>query len=327
MARLPLTLACWDYDRTRALVDGSIRPEGIDLTMLTLRPSQTFQRMLRHREFDASEMSFASYCTLKAKDDCSFVAIPVFPSKIFRHDCIYVNTDAGIERPEDLAGKRIGSAQYHMTAAVFARGMLHHEYGVTPQSVEWFYGPQEDPGGFSSPPLHAPETITVHRIPDGRTLSQMLETGELDALVGVVIPGPFLKQSPKVKRLFPNFKEAERDYYRSTSIFPIMHTVVIREEIYEEHPFVARSLYDAFTTAKNQAADQYYDTDALRVMLPFLLADLEEAWELMGKDFWAYGLAPNRPTIEALLQFLHDQELADRVLSPEALFASTTLDA
>jgi 4,5-dihydroxyphthalate decarboxylase len=325
MTRLPLTLACWDYDRTRALRDGSIKPEGIDLTMLTLRPSQTFPRMLKHKEFDVSEMSFSSYCALKAQDDCPFVAIPVFPSKIFRHDCIYVNVDAGIERPEDLAGKRIGSARYDMTAALFARGMLHHDYGVTPQSVEWFYGPQEELGGFSAAPHKTPVNISVSHIAEGKILSQMLDDGELDALIGVVIPEPFLRGSAKVKRLFPNFKEAEQEYFRRTRIFPIMHTVVIREEIFKEHPFVARSLYDAFTAAKDEAAEQYYDTDALRVMLPFLLADLEEAWALMGKDFWAYGVEPNRPTIEALLQFLHDQELADRVLSPEELFAPSTL--
>ena len=326
MSKLSLTLACADYDRTRPLLDGSVQPEGIELVGVPLRPGEIFFRMSRYKEFQVSEMSLASYTILKTRGDCPFVAIPAFPSRMFRHSCIYVNTNAGIESPQDLAGKSIGMPEYQMTAAVYARGMLHHEYGVAPESVLWMRGGLEEPGHQSVVSYKLPEKIKLEAIPPGKVLSRMLEAGEVASLITPNFPSTFLQGSPTVKRLFPDFKEVETDYFRRTGIFPIMHTVVIREDVYKQHPWVAQSLFKAFLRAKEQASQELYEADALKVTLPWVLSEVEETRALMGADLWPYGVEPNRVTLEALTQYLVEQGLAERALPPEELFAPNTLD-
>lgn len=324
MTRLRLTLACWDYDRTRALIDGTIQPNGIDLVNVVLPPMETFTRMLRFREFHVSEMSLASYTILKAQGKNPFTAIPVFLSRFFRHSCIYINTASGIQRPEDLVGKRIGVPQYQFTAAVFARGMLHHDYGVTPESVQWLWGGQEEPNSSNATLYTLPENIRLELIPTGKTLSQMLEQGEIDALITPFFPSPFLNGSPNVKRLFESHKEIETDYYRRTGIFPIMHTVVIRNDVLRENPWVTQSLYQAFVQAKARAEHELYETDALKVMLPWMLDAVEETWSVMGRDFWPYGVESNRTTLCALMQYLVEQGLIERAIPIEELFYRDT---
>jgi 4,5-dihydroxyphthalate decarboxylase len=321
MADLMLTLACWDYDRTRPLMDGRVKPQGIDLDIQVLRPGTTFPRMLEHQEFQVSELSLASYVTLKARGDCPFVAVPVALSKIFRHSCIYVRTDAEIKKPEDLKGTRVGTTQYGATAVVFMKGLLQHDYGVRPEDMRWFMGGLKAPPERPLLPLNLPGKITLDFLPEGKTLEEMLDSGELDALLSIDLPSSFLQGSPRIARLFPNYKEVEQDYYRRTRIFPIMHTVVLREDVYRAHPWAARSLYQAFCEAKDLAINGLYDTDALRVALPWLLDHVEEAWGVLGKDFWAYGLEPNRPTLEAIGRYVHEQGLAPRAVAPEELFA------
>jgi 4,5-dihydroxyphthalate decarboxylase len=320
MANLKLTLACWDYDRTRPLIDGRVRPDGIDLDIKVLRPRQTFQRMLDKQEFDASELSLASYVALIGRGNCPFVAIPVALSKIFRHSCIYVRTDAGIRTPADLKGKRVGTTQYSATALVFMRGMLQHDYGVKPSDLHWFMGGLNTFTEQPLIPLNLPD-VRLEFLPAGRTLEAMLEAGELDALLSIYLPQLFLKGSPRIVRLFPNFKEVEQDYYRRTGIFPIMHTVVLRRDVYEAHPWAANSLHQAFLAAKALAVDGLYDTDALQLALPWLLDHVEDAWRVFGKDFWSYGLEANRPTLAALGRYVHEQSLCPRPVSPDELFA------
>ncbi len=321
MSNLKLTLACWDYDRTRPLIDGRVQPAGIDLDITVLRPRQIFQRMLDDQEFQVSEMSLASYSALKGRGNCPFVAIPVALSKIFRHSCIYVRTDAGIQAPADLKGKRVGTSQYGSTALVFMRGMLQHDYGVAPSDLHWFMGGLNS---FTEPPLIAlnlPKNVRLDRLPAGATLEAMFEANELDALLSIYIPSLFLKGSPRIARLFPNFKEVEQDYYRRTRVFPIMHTVVLRKDVLEQHPWAAKSIYQAFRAAKDLAIEGLYDTDALHLSLPWLLDHLEEAWRLLGKDFWSYGLEANRPTLAAIGRFVEEQGLSPRVVTPDELFA------
>src|SRR5436309_6346814 len=255
MADLKLTLACWDYDRTRPLIDGRVKPDGIELKIEILRPRQAFQRMLDNKEFHVSELSLASYTALKGRRACPFVAIPVPLSKIFRHSCIYVRSDAGIEKPEDLRGKRVGTSQWSSTGLVFMRGMLQHDYGVKPQDVHWFMGGLNS---FVEPPLiplNLPKEIDLRFLSAGATLEGMFEAGELDALFSLYIPKLFLDGSPRIVRLFSNFKEIEQDYYRRTRIFPIMHTVVLREDVYREHPWSAKSIYQAFVRAHDLAVN------------------------------------------------------------------------
>jgi 4,5-dihydroxyphthalate decarboxylase len=324
MPNLDLNIACWDYDRTRSLTDGRVQPEGINLDITVLRPREIFPRMLQDQEFHASEMSLASYVILKARDQCPFVAIPVMLSKIFRHDCIYVRPDAGINEPADLRGKRIGLPQYSSTAGVFIKGLMQHEYGVSPQQMTWFMGGQDTPAPAPLVPLDLPDDIHLEFIPEDKTLEGMLADGELDALFATYIPNLFLSGSPTIARLFPNFKEVEQDYYRRTGIFPIMHTVVIREDVHREHPWVAASLYEAFSQAKDLAVGGLYDTDALALTLPFLIDHLEESRRIFGSDYWSYGVESNRPALEGLSQYVVDQGLAPRVVSTEELFPAIT---
>lgn len=321
MAKLKLSLACWDYDRTRPLIDGRVQPEGIELDIQLLRPRETFQRMLDNQEFQASELSLASYTALKGRGACPFVAIPVALSKIFRHSCIYVRTDAGIRRPEDLKGKRVGTSQYSSTALVFMRGMLQHDYGVLPSDMHWFMGGLNTFVEQPLIPLNLPKDVKLDFLSAGQTLEAMFAAGELDALLSIYIPNLFLAGSPRIARLFPDFKAVEQDYYRRTGIFPIMHTVVLREDVYRENPWAAQSLYDAFRAAKDLAIGGLYDTDALHLALPWLLDHVEEAWRVFGKDFWAYGLEPNRATFTAIGRYVHEQGLSPRVVTPDELFA------
>jgi len=321
MANLKLTLACWDYDRTRPLMDGRVKPEGIDLDITVLRPRQAFQRMLDNKEFEVSELSLASYTALKGRGECPFVAVPVALSKIFRHSCIYVRTGAGIATPADLKGKRVGTSQWSSTGLVFMRGMLQHDYGVAARDMHWFMGGLNT---FVEPPLiplDLPKEIRLDFLSGEATLEQMFAAGELDALLSLYIPNLFLQGAPTITRLFPNYKEIEQDYYLRTCIFPIMHTVVLREDVYRAHPWAARSIYRAFVAARNLAVDGLYDTDALRLALPWLIDHVEETWRVFGKDFWAYGLEPNRPTFEAIGRYVHEQGLSPRVVSADELFA------
>ena len=321
MSNLKLTLACWDYDRTRPLIDGRVRPEGIDLEIEILRPRQTFQRMLDSKEFDISELSLASYTALKGRGDCPFVAVPVALSKMFRHSCIYVRSGAGITTPQDLRGKRVGTSQWSSTGLVFMRGMLQHDYGVHPRDMHWFMGGLNS---FVEPPLIAlnlPNDIRLDFLSGTQTLEQMFAAGELDALFSLYIPKHFLEGSPEIARLFPNYKEIERDYYRRTRILPIMHTVVLRADVHRAHPWAARSVYRAFTEARDLAVGGLYDTDALRVALPWLIDHVEEARRVFGADFWAYGLEPNRAAFEAIGRYVHEQGLSPRVVSADELFA------
>jgi 4,5-dihydroxyphthalate decarboxylase len=321
MPDLKLTLACFDYDRTRALIDGRVRPAGIDLDIQVLRPRQTFQRMLDSQEFHVSEMSLASYAVLKGRGQCPFVAIPVALSKLFRHSCIYVRTDAGIAAPADLKGKRVGTSRYGATALVFMRGMLQHDYGVAPSDLHWFMGALNGAAEPPLLPLNLPENVRLEAIGPGQTLEGMLAAGELDALLSIYLPSLFLEGSPRIARLFPSFKQVEQDYYRRTRIFPVMHTVVLRADVHAQHPWAARSIYQAFCAAKDLAVAGLHDTDALALALPWLIDHVEEARRVFGQDFWSYGLEPNRPALAALGRFVHEQGLSPRTVSPDELFA------
>jgi 4,5-dihydroxyphthalate decarboxylase len=320
MFNLKLTLACWDYDRTRPLIDGRVKPEGIDLDIKVMRPREMFPRMLEKKEFDVSELSLGSYVTLKGRGSCPFVAVPVTLSKIFRHSCIYVRTDAGIRTPQDLRGKRVGTTQLGSTGTVFMNGMMQHEFGVRLGDIHWFIGGLDSATPRPVIPLNLPETIKVDFLPSDQTLERMLEAAQLDALFALYIPSIFQNGSPHIARLFPNYYEIERDYYRRTRIFPIMHTVAIRDDVYREHPWVTESIYKAFCEARDLAVAGLYDTDALRLSLPWLISHLEETWQVLGKDFWAYGLEPNRPAFEAIGQYVYEQGFSPRAVTADELF-------
>jgi 4,5-dihydroxyphthalate decarboxylase len=327
MSSLRLTFSCWDYDRTRALADGRVKPDGIDLVFLMQPVEETFFRMLRYREFDCSEMSLSSYTASLNSDDPPFIAIPAFPSRFFRHSCIFVSTKSAIRKPGDLKGKRIGVPEYQMTAPVWIRGILSDDYGVKVTDVEHFSGGEEQPGRDEKLKLNLPASIRVKPIGPTQTLSQMIAAGEIDALVTARAPSTFETQPDKVQRLFPNYVEQEKEYYRRTKIFPIMHTVVIRRDVYRKNPWVAQSLYKAFVVAKSKALELFHQSAAMPAMLPWFLAHVEETRREMGDDWWSYGLAPNRHVLDTFLRYHHEQGLSKRRIAPEELFAKETLES
>jgi 4,5-dihydroxyphthalate decarboxylase len=323
---LQLTLACWDYDRTRAIMENRIRFDGIDLTYLNLIVEETFFRQMRHREFDVSEISFSSYLVSMCQDRPPFIGIPIFPSRSFRHSGIYINPDAGIRVPADLAGKRIGCAEYQLTANVWIRGILNDEYGVSPSSFTTCIGGLEERGRVEKAALSLPPAIAIEHIGPEQTLSAMLEAGEIDALFSPRAPSSFVN-GHKVRRLFADTHAAEREYYERTRIFPIMHLVAIRRELYERHPWVAQSLYKGFAEAQRLAYQDLHETAALKVMLPWLIQHVADTEKLMGPDFWAYGYTPNVEAINRLLRYHHEQGLSKRQLTAGEIFATETLES
>ena len=330
MSKLRLSFACWNYDRTRALLDGSVQPDGIDLNYLCLPVEETFFRMARHREFDVAEMSFSSYCVSLNKPDRPFVALPVYPSRFFRHSCIYVNASSGIREPKDLIGKRIASPEYQMTAPVWIRGILQDHYGVpvtNADSEPYRFGGEEEPGRIEKLKLDLPPNIKLQAIGPTQTLSQMLADGDIDALYTARAPSSFTRGDGRVRRLFENYAEIERAYWRDTGIFPIMHVIVMRREVYEANRWIAQSLTKAFYAAQQMAYDDLAETAALKSMLPWLVAHVEEARREMGADWWPYGLEPNRKALETFTRYHFEQGLSKRQLGLDELFAPESLEA
>jgi 4,5-dihydroxyphthalate decarboxylase len=324
MSTLRLTLACGPYDRTEALRTGVVRPEGIDLLYVPIQsPPELFVRMITTQAFDASEMSCAHYLIHRDKGDFPFVAIPVFPSRMFRHGYIFVNAAADIGAPKDLEGKRVGVPEYSQTAAVWIRGFLQDEYGVRPESIRWYSGGVNAPGRPDTLVNTPDAAVSITRVAD-RTLNDMLVDGSLDALIGARKPEA-LGRDQRVRRLFPNYRELEHDYFRETGIFPIMHTVVIREPLYQEQRWVADSLFKAFAQAKDWCLGQMRFSSSLRYTLPWLHADLEEMGEIFGADPWPYGLEANRKTLETLVRYLAEQGFLREPPALEGLFAPVTV--
>ena len=327
MAKLRLTMACSNYDRTRALEDGRVTVDGVDLNYLSLSVEETFFRMLRHQEFDVAEMSLSSYTLSLFRENPPFIAIPIFPSRFFRHSCIYVHAASAIREPKDLAGKRIGNPEYQMTAPVWIRGIMSDEYGVPVSSATYFSGGEEEPGRPEKLALSLPAHIRAQTIPADKTLSQMLASGEIDALYTARAPSSFMRGSGKVRRLFEDYPAVERAYYDKTRIFPIMHTVVIRREVYERNRWVAQSLTKALCAAQKLAYEDLHDTGALMCMLPWLLPQVEETEKLMGRDFWPYGLEANEHTLSTFLRYSFEQGLSKRQLTPREIFAPESLES
>ncbi|HEX8969025.1 MAG TPA: ABC transporter substrate-binding protein [Chloroflexota bacterium] len=318
-----VTLACGATDRTLPLVLGDVRPAGIDLTFLRMYPEEVFWRMTRHAEFDAAEMSLSSYILRRSRGDDAVLAIPVFTSREFRHSCIWVRADASIDTPADLKGTRMGVPEYQMTAAVWIKGLLSDDFDVHPRDLQWFCGGLYQPGRVEKLPINIPG-VDLRGIRADQTLSQMLVDGQLDAIMGPRPPAGF--PGPRVRRLFPNFREVEAEYYRRTGIFPIMHTIVIRRDLLDREPWVARSLYDAFCESKRRAMAELTDPVVLAATLPWQIAEVESTIALMGADYWPYGLEANRLALDTLVRYSREQGLAESTLAIESLFASSTLD-
>jgi 4,5-dihydroxyphthalate decarboxylase len=327
MPKLRLTMACWNYDRTRALMEDRIPIEGIELNYLNLPVEETFFRMMRHGEFDVAEMSLSSYTISLFRDNPAFIAIPVFPSRSFRHSGIFIHTGSGILEPKDLIGKRVGNPEFQLTAVVWIRGILSDEYGVPVSSVQYFTGGQEDPGRIEKAAVQPPPEIKIQSIPADKTLSKMLEAGEIDALYAPRAPSTLHNGSGKVSRLFPDYHSVEREYYLKTKIFPPMHVIAIRREVYDKNRWVAQSLYKAFVLAQREVYEDMHQAAALKFMLPWLIPHVEETERLLGRDFWPYGYEPNVHPLRTFLRYSYEQGLSKRQLEPKDLFAPESLES
>jgi 4,5-dihydroxyphthalate decarboxylase len=325
MSNLQLSLACCNYDRTRAIFDGRATIEGCDVVAVPIEPEEAFHRAFSSQEFDVSEISISSHMLLTSRGENHYVGIPAFVSRLFRHSGIYIRTDRGIDRPQALSGKTIGLPEYQITANVWIRGILQDEYGVKPESVHWRRGGLEAAGRGERAPLKLPPAIDLQQVADGKTLSGMLEAGEIDAVFSARAPSCFERGAAHIARLFPDYRKTEEDYFRRTKIFPTMHIIGIRKSLVERHPWLPVSVFKAFVRAKELSAYELGQIGHLFVSLPWGVAEFEHARALMGEDYWSYGFGPNRHVLETFARYHHEQSISARKVAPEELFAASTL--
>lgn len=324
MSGVNISIACGDYDRVRAIKDKRVGVDGCEVTFIPMGPEELFFRALRYAEFDVAELSFNSYMMLTARGDCPYVAIPVFPSRMFRHSAVYIRTDRGIEKPEDLKGRIVGVPEYQQTANVWMRGILAEEYGVRDADIRWRTGGQEEPGRDERTPLSLDNGVEVEPIPKDRYLSEMMLAGEIDAFMTARAPSVWLERKPDIGRLWPDYMEVEQDYYRRTGNFPIMHLVGVRKDVAERHNWLPASLLKAFTAARDIAMAEIPEVAALNVTLPWVDVYQEQVQAFMGRDYWRYGIDECRHEIETLIGYAWDQGLLARRLTIEDIFHPAT---
>lgn len=322
--KLPLTIACWDYDRTARLMNGEVPIEGCDPNFLNLPVEETFFRALRSAEFDVAELSMSSYTMLLSKGASPYVALPVFLSRAFRHSAIYVPANSDIRTPQDLIGRQVGVPEYQLTAPVWVRGLLEDEYGVRPRDIRWRTGGVETPGRHEKVDLSLAPEIEVQPIAQGKTLNEMLLSGQIDALVAPRAPSSFHLPGRPVKRLFEDFRSVESAYFAKTGLFPIMHVVGVRRTLVEANPWLPMSLLKAFTVAKDLALAELGEVAALKISLPWVAAEQEQTVATMGTDFWSYGVGPNEKVLETFLRYHHEQGLSKRRVTLDEMFAPGT---
>jgi 4,5-dihydroxyphthalate decarboxylase len=308
---LKLKFACGEYDRTIPFRTGDVKPDGIDLEYTPQAPELTFLEQLKDRRYDVSEMSMSAYTQLRVKGRDDFIALPVFPSRVFRHSGLYVRTDSDIRHPHQLRGKRVGVGYYQMSGAVWARGALMDDYGVQPEEMTWVSGTDQK-AAAGADQVHQLADMVAGTKRSKPTLEVMLEAGEIDALLSVHTPRAMARNEGTVRYLFENCREVEEDYFRRTGIFPMMHTIVIKREVYDRDPWVAQSLFDAFSEAKRRAMENIYETNALSVVAPFIIHEIERTRALMGMDYWPFGIEPNRKAITTFYRHLREQKIIDR---------------
>jgi 4,5-dihydroxyphthalate decarboxylase len=324
---LKLKMACGLYDRMHDLYRCDVRPNGITLNFMPMDGSagarEIFDRMAGNLEFDVAEMSSSEYFARRSAGATELVALPVFPSRVFRHGMVSINRRSGIKSPKDLEGKRVGVPIYTMSAAVWMKGHLQHDYGVDLSTIQWVEGAVNKPGPHGHPsilPLLRPARIEKNMT--GKSLNDLLESGAIDAIIGTVLPDA-IHHNPDISRLFPAYREEEKNYYRRTRIFPIMHLLAMRRDVYEQNPFIASSLFDALCESKERARLRMRDLGTLNYMLPWMTADIDEIDDVFGGDAWPYGIEPNRPTLEALMTYLTDQAIIKQPMPIEEMFAPT----
>jgi 4,5-dihydroxyphthalate decarboxylase len=324
MSRLPITIATWDYDRVRALIDGRVKVEGCDVNYITMPVEECFERAFFHGEFEVAEIGFSPFLIALSRGPTPYVAVPVFLSRMFRHSAVYIRTDRSINGPADLRGKRIGVPEYQMSAVMWFRGYLQDEFGIAARDINWVQAGLENPGRRDKFPLNLPGGFPLVSRSDV-ALSKLLADGEIDAVISARTPSCYVSKHPKVRRLFPDYRAAERDYYEKTGIFPIMHALGIRRDIYDGNKWLAASLYKAFLQAKRMADAEFVETTALKIGLPWITAEHEATTAAMGPDFWSYGVDANRNTLATMARYSYEQGLAVRLVDVDEMFAEGNL--
>src|SRR3954453_7413137 len=325
MSKLNLSVAVGDYDRNRPLIDGAVRIDGVNPVFMKLYPEEIFFRAFRSEDFDICECSLSSFTVKTAAGNNPYVGVPAFVSRMFRPPSMYVRTDR-IQKPQDLKGKKVGLPEYQLTANVWARAVLEEDYGVKPSDIHWIRGGIEDADRPEKITINLPKDVKLDNAPAGKSISRLLADGDID---GFIAPRPpsLPRNTPNVGWLFADPVAAAKDYVKRTGIFPIMHLVGVRRTLAEQHPWLPGAVFKAFSEAKDKALAQLADTSATKVTLPFVEERLSEARELMGEDFWSYGLEANRKTLEVFLRHHHSQGLSSRLVKPEELFHPGTLES
>jgi 4,5-dihydroxyphthalate decarboxylase len=326
MSALELSVACCPYDRTTAIFDGRARIDGCRVLATPIEPEEAFHRAFKFQEFDVSELSLSSYTMMVSRGDSTYVAVPAFVSRLFRHSGIYIRTDRGISSPADLRGKLIGLPEYQITANVWIRGILQDEYGVTAADIHWRQGGVEEPGRTERAPLRLPPEIDLKPIRTDSSLSELLEQGELDGIISARAPSCFLRGAPNIARMFPDYRTAEMEYYRKTRIFPIMHVIGIRRSLVDRHPWLPVNVYKAFLEAKRLCMAELGQIGHLFCSLPWSVAEHDATAALMGQDFWSYGLEANQNVLDAFVRYHREQGVSARLVAPRELFAESTLE-
>jgi 4,5-dihydroxyphthalate decarboxylase len=326
MAKLELSVAVGDYDRTRALIDGSVAIDGVDPIYMTLGPEEIFFRAFRAAEFDICELSLSSYTVKTAQNNCPYIAVPAFVSRAFRHTAIYVRTDR-VKKPEDLKGRKVGLPEYQLTANVWARALLEDDYGVKPSDIHWIRGGIEEAGRPEKLAIKLPPGVRLDNAPDGATISGLLEAGEIDGFIAPRPPTLVEKGHPNIGWLFSDPVAVAKDYYKRTGLFPIMHVVGIRRTLAEKHPWLPGAVFKAFEEAKAVGMEKLSDTSATKVTLPFVEEALRNARALMGEDYWSYGVEKNRKVLDYFLAQHHAQGLSSRRVAVDELFHPGTYEA
>ena len=332
MGKLQITIATWDYDRVRPIMDGRVPVEGCDINFIKVSPEECFHRAWYHQDFDVTEIGLSGYIIATSRGtgvggESPYVGIPVFLSRSFRCSGIYIRTDRGIERPEDLKGKRIGVPEYQITAAVWSRGFLSDEYGVRVEDMQWFQGGMDNPGRKDKWPNNLPPNFPLRHLAGEQTINQLLERGELDAFIGPRTPRCYRDGKTPLRRLFEDFEAVEKAYYRKSQIFPIMHPLGLRRELYEKHPWLALNLYLAFCEAKRISQAELFETAALKIGLPWVVSSALSAQDVLGPDIFPYGVEASRPTLTAAIRYSMEQYMAVRPVTIEELFPANTLSA
>jgi len=324
MSKPDISIAIGNYDRNRPLIDGEVLIDGVSPVFMTLSPEEIFFRAMRTEDFDVCELSLSSYVVRTAKGDCPYIGIPAFLSRAFRHTSIYVRRDR-VKGPADLKGRRVGVPEYQLTANVWARAILEDDHGVAPSDIHWVRGGIEEAGRPEKITISLPPGVKLDSAPEGRTISALLEDGEID---GFIAPRPpaLRRPSPDIGWLFPDPEAAAKDYYARTKIFPIMHIVGVRKTLAEKHPWLPAAVFKAFEQSKAIAMERLADVSAVKVTLPFIEERIMEAKALMGEDYWSYGVPANRHVLETFFRHHYAQGLSSRLVTPEDLFHPATLE-